>query len=342
MNLAAAFPVREGSEVAVPRRGVLLLADRIGFTEEQAGRAALVVTELATNLAKHAKDGEILIRPLASGAGTADGIEILALDRGPGLTDLDRARQDGYSTAGTPGHGLGAIERQADFCQIYTHASGTAAVAWIRPAGHEARQEPRVELGAVHVAKTGEDVCGDGWSWRLREGRLSIFVADGLGHGLQAHDAAETAVGVYGRLHEEPPARVVSDVHAALRATRGAAVANLAVDLERGTARFAGLGNIAGVILLENGGRHHLVSHNGTAGHTAARIQEFSYPVPRRSHIVLFSDGLSSHWDLSAYPGLLSRCPSIVAGVLYRDFSRRRDDVTVVVAAERRPASNWR
>ena len=69
--------------------------------------------------------------------------------------------------------------------------------------------------------------------------------------------------------------------------------------------------------------------------HTAARIQEFHYPVPSGAIVVMFSDGLATQWDLKAYPGLQQRSASVIAGVLYRDFSRRRDDVTVVVARER-------
>ena len=111
----------------------------------------------------------------------------------------------------------------------------------------------------------------------------------------------------------------------------------LAVDLERRTGTFAGRGNISGMVLLPAGGRHNMVSHNGTAGHSAGRIQEFHYPVPPQATILMFSDGLSTHWDLAAYPGLTLRSPGLIAGVLYRDFSRRRDDVTIVVARERRP-----
>jgi len=48
--------------------------------------------------------------------------------------------------------------------------------------------------------------------------------------------------------------------------------------------------------------------------------------------LVLHSDGLVSHWSLDAYPGLAARDPSLIAGILYRDFTRGRDDVTVVVA----------
>jgi anti-sigma regulatory factor (Ser/Thr protein kinase) len=328
--------VTEITQVAEGRRLALWLAHRLGFSEERGGQAALVATELGTNLVKHARGGELLIRPLTAPDGDACGIEILALDKGPGIPDA--ARRDGYSTTGTLGHGLGAVERQADDVDVYTQPAGTALAARIwreRPPPNAPR--PRFEIGAVHVSKTGEDVCGDDWSWRQRDGRLALLLADGLGHGLHAHDASAAAIRLFADRHELPPGRLIGDVHAALRPTRGAAVAMLAVDVERRTGTFAGLGNITGLVLLPSGGRHHMVSHNGTAGHNAGRIQEFTYPIPPGAIVVMFSDGLSTHWDLSSYPGLTQRSPSLLAGVLYRDFSRRRDDVTVVVARERSP-----
>ena len=100
-------------------------------------------------------------------------------------------------------------------------------------------------------------------------------------------------------------------------------------------ARYAGLGNISAILTLASGGRQNMVSHNGTAGHSAARIHEFQYPFPRDAVLVMHSDGLATHWDLAAYPGLRTRHPSLIAGVLYRDHSRRRDDVTIVVVKER-------
>jgi hypothetical protein len=281
------------------------------------------------------------VRPLAGPDGDLEGIEVLALDKGPGMSDPASSRRDGHSTSGTLGHGLGAIERQSDTFELYTHPTGTAILARIfRTRTVRPPSAPLYEVGAAHVSMPGESICGDAWTWRMREGRLGIFVADGLGHGLPAFEAAEAAVRVFAASHEAPPPRIVADAHAALKPTRGAAVAALAIDIDRGVAAFAGLGNISGVVLLAGGGRHNMVSHNGTAGHAAARIQEFTYPVPRGSIVVLFSDGLGSHWNLDAYPGLRQRSPSLVAGVLYRDFSRRRDDVTVVVVKERPPAHN--
>lgn len=337
MNVSAAFPVTQINEVAGARRATVWLAHQLGFSEERAGRAALVVSELATNLAKHAKSGEILIRQLFDGDGEREGLEIAAVDKGPGMPDSAVSRVDGYSTSGTLGHGLGAIERQSDSLDLYSHATGTVIVATLRRDESGVRSRPlgRYDVGAVEVSKPGEEVCGDAWGWRVRDGRLSLIAADGLGHGLHARDAAVAALDVFARRHEADPNQVVGDVHAALRATRGAAVAMLAIDIDRGISQYAGLGNISATILLPAGGRHSLVSHNGTAGHTAARIQQFQYPVPPGAIIVMASDGLSTHWDLSPYPGVLSRTASTIAAVLYRDFSRRRDDVTVVVAKNR-------
>jgi serine phosphatase RsbU (regulator of sigma subunit) len=172
-------------------------------------------------------------------------------------------------------------------------------------------------------------VCGDAWDWRMRDGRTAILVADGLGHGPAAHEPAREAVAIFRREHELPPARVIEDVHAGLRATRGAAVAMIAIDEERGVAKYSGVGNISATVFHPGGTRQSLISQNGTAGHTIPRLQEYHYPIPPGSVLVMYSDGLGTHWDLASYPGL--RGPA----ALYRDFSRKRDDVTVIVIKER-------
>ena len=341
LNLTAAYPVGDLTQVAEPRRASVTLAGRLGFCEERAGRLALVVSELATNLAKHATGGELLLRAVRADDADAEpeGVEILAIDAGPGIADLSLSRRDGHSTAGSLGHGLGAILRQSDNFELHTQPTGTVAMArvWRNPRGAAVRQ-PRYEVGAVHVSKMGEDVCGDDWDWRMRDERFAILMADGLGHGLAAHEAARGAVATFRREHELPPARVIEDVHTALRATRGAAVAMIAVDTVRGVARYAAVGNISSVVLNASGTRHSLVSQNGTAGYTVPRVQEYTYPFAPRSVLVMHSDGLGTHWDLASYRGLLVRHPSVIAAALYRDFNRKRDDVTVIVVKERAPS----
>jgi hypothetical protein len=164
-----------------------------------------------------------------------------------------------------------------------------------------------------------------------------LLVADGLGHGPQAHAAAREAVRLFQESHRSGPAAVLEDLHAGLRVTRGAAVGIAGIDLARSVVRYAGVGNIGGTIL-SRGTTRSLVSHNGITGHAARRIAEFSYPFPDGALLVLHSDGLSGHWSLDPYPGLTERHPALVAGVLYRDFRRGRDDVAVVVARAARDA----
>jgi anti-sigma regulatory factor (Ser/Thr protein kinase) len=329
------FPVEDTTQVAAVRRAAQRAAESLDFSEARAGQVALVVTELGTNLVKHARHGEILLRMLDQHVAEAVGLEVLSLDRGPGLPDVALSARNGHSTAGTLGHGLGAIRRQSDLMQIYTQPSGTAILARIERVLPTVTRSPRLEIGAVQVNATGEQVCGDDWTVRVRDERLSMVIADGLGHGLSAHEAGRRAVSEFEGMHEEDPAAIVGALHAALRSTRGAAVAVAAVDLERGVLRYSGLGNIAGVVLGAGTARHSMVSQNGTAGHTASRIQEFQYPFPPQSILIMHSDGLGTQWDLGTYPGLRSCHPSLIAGVLYRDFSRRRDDVTIVVVKDR-------
>ena len=181
------------------------------------------------------------------------------------------------------------------------------------------------------VAHAGEPVCGDDWSvtWRQRQGEL--LVVDGLGHGIGASEAAMLAVRIFGSSRASSPPLLVEELHQALRATRGAALGVAAVDLENELVKFAGLGNVGASIVTPERKRTNLVSQNGTAGHVARRVSEFSYPFRTGSILVMFTDGLVSSWDPAAYPDLWSYDPAIIAGVLYHDFFRHRDDVTVVV-----------
>jgi anti-sigma regulatory factor (Ser/Thr protein kinase) len=334
MEMSRSFhaTVSDPSGVGEARRRTVALASSLGYDEADVGRAGLLVTEAASNLVKHAGGGEILVRSCPVGATTA--LEVLILDRGPGMADLGAAFRDGYSSAGTPGTGLGAIRRAASELDVYSkRASGTALVAVLRPQGmgRDTLLRP-FRVAGMSVAMPGEEVCGDDWAVRDADrGRRLILVMDGLGHGQGAADAAREARRLFLEGTEVDPVEILERLHRGLRPTRGAAGAVAAVDPLAGKVVYAGVGNIAGVIL-DPSRRRSMVSHNGILGHEARRIQAFTYELPTGATIILHSDGLTSHWDLASYPGVTLRHPALIAGLLYRDFRRERDDVTVVVA----------
>jgi anti-sigma regulatory factor (Ser/Thr protein kinase) len=325
------FEVVEKSQVLEVRRRAAELAEQLGFGELHAGRAALAVTEAGTNLVKHAEHGEIFVRPLAKD-GFA-GVELLVVDKGPGIASISQSLVDGFSTTGSAGTGLGALSRIADEFDIYSlTGKGTAIrIALWNGASRSAVSAP-MELGVVCRALPGEDVCGDDWDF-AGEGHKSAFaLADGLGHGPDAHKAARAAIDCLHRgAAARGPAACLQDMHEASRATRGSAAAVCEVDAARGLCRFAGVGNIACTIL-SNGMARRMVSHSGIVGHSVRKIQEFSAPWAAGELLVMHSDGLSTHWNVSQYPGLASKHPGLIAAVLYRDFNRDRDDATVLVA----------
>jgi anti-sigma regulatory factor (Ser/Thr protein kinase) len=329
MSEGVPLTVADATQIGEARRAARALAGRLGFDEIEAGKVALVVTEAVTNLVKHAGGGEVLLSVLERG-GVA-GIEVLVLDRGPGMSDLSWCLRDGASSAGTAGNGLGALARLAASFDIHTApGAGSALVArlWARP---PPGRPSALEVGAVCVPKPGQLVCGDAWAVEERAGRAVVLVVDGLGHGPDAASASLAAVRAFRDNAGLDPASLLRELHAALRPTRGAVAAVAMLDLAAGLVRFCGVGNVAGAIRSGDASRS-LVSHNGTLGHEARKFQEFVYPFPAGSLLVLHSDGLASQWRLDPASGLAARDPALVAGVLYRDFGRGRDDVTVVAA----------
>jgi anti-sigma regulatory factor (Ser/Thr protein kinase) len=94
--------------------------------------------------------------------------------------------------------------------------------------------------------------------------------------------------------------------------------------------RGEGIGNVAGAMISDDGLKR-MVSHAGTAGQIARKIHEFVYPYVGTPTVILHSDGLSNRWALDDYPGLGLSHPSLIAGILYRDFARGSDDSSIVV-----------
>jgi anti-sigma regulatory factor (Ser/Thr protein kinase) len=324
-----ALAVQDQSQVAETRRRATEMAGRQGFGDTDTGRVALVATELATNILKHGKSGEVLIG--VYGEGPDSGIELVALDKGPGIANLAASLADGYSTAGTAGRGLGAVVRQSHFVDVASWpGAGTAILARLKRGQPPEGFSDTSRTGAVSVPMPGEEVCGDSWSVAVGGDETTLMVADGLGHGPDAAEASVEAVRLFHRFIGHRPPVLLDYIHGGLRATRGAAVSIARVLPASGKVVYAGIGNVAGVLAV-GGELRRMVSMPGTAGHNARKIQAFDYPFTS-GLVILHSDGIASSWTLNRYPNLAARHPTLIAAVLYRDLTRHRDDATVLVA----------
>ncbi len=316
------------SEVGNARRQALALGSQLDFTELRCGELAIVVTEAARNLATHGGGGELILTPWKVDG--LSGVDVLALDNGAGIPNVPLALQDGYSTAGTPGNGLGAIERLAQHIEVYSPAGkGTAILARLL-ASEDMNPDQLPIFGSVAVPFSGETTSGDSWAASYSQERTVYLMADGLGHGPIASQAGQQAIRTFQQNAHLPPRQLLLALHAALQKTRGAAIGIAEILHQRKMLTYIGAGNIASSLWC--GGRmRSMVSMNGTAGHNMGSVQEFNYPLDGDSLLLMHSDGLLTRWQLAGYPGLAIRHPALIAGMLYRDFSRRRDDATILV-----------
>ena len=321
--------VGESSAISAVRRAGSYLATALGMDETVAGRVALVITEAATNILKHAGSGDILLRGLA--AGDARGVEVLAIDKGPGFNNIEQAMRDGMSTAGSYGVGMGAMQRLADEFDLHadaTHGSALRMAVWT---SDQARAQPEWAVGAVCLPLPSEEECGDAWRCACKDGQLLLMVADGLGHGPEAARASSAAVALVRPDNTFVPAAMLELAHRSLNGTRGAAAAVACLDGAGNTLHFAGIGNIS-VSLHGGDSSRHLVSHNGIVGSNMRKVQEFTMPLTADAILIMHSDGIGTRWDLERYPGLSHRHPALIAAVLYRDHVRGRDDACIIVA----------
>jgi anti-sigma regulatory factor (Ser/Thr protein kinase) len=333
------FHVSDSSQVGEARRAAVQRAESLSLDSVATGRIALIATELGNNLVQHAQGGRLLLGVVQGSQGT-DVVELLSIDRGPGVNDLDACLQDGYSTGGTPGTGLGAVRRLADeFDAFSAIPSGTVILARVgaKPKNGSAINRTAgsgFDVGAVALAAPGEAVCGDAWSV-VRDGRrLALLVADGLGHGPIARQAAIAAVDEFEIDTFRGPSAVLLRVHEGLRATRGAAVAMAQLDRDDDEIIFSGAGNISGRLISGVGDRS-LMSQNGTAGVQVRSLRDVRYSWPDHALLVMHSDGLTTRWSVDKAHGLLQRHPSVIAAWLVKDHTRGPDDVTVVVLKRR-------
>lgn len=322
--------VTHGSHVGQVRRQVLETAQRLGSDEVRAGEAAIVASELATNLVKHGGGGEIVLLETRE---PSNALELLALDQGPGMANISNCLRDGYSTAGSAGTGLGAVQRLAGTFQIHSQP-GKGTAIWVSLGTDSGPAvPPRFECSGVSLPLRGQESCGDSWDHARVGHKVRVLVADGLGHGPFAEAASREAVSIFRKNLTTPPALTLKLMHEALMKTRGAAGSMVEIDPDKGTLTMAGIGNVLMRLHGPNGSKT-LTVDNGTLGAAVRRMNETVLPWTRDSVLVIYSDGLGSQWDLHDYPGLIRRHPGLVSGVLYRDFRRPHDDASVIVIRE--------
>lgn len=343
--------VREWPHVASVRRKAVKMAKEAGFSDKEAEEISISVTELAENLIEHQTvEGKIICSLIEEGS--KRGIQIISEDCGPGIKDVMKAIQDGYSGKGSLGIGLGAVKRLMSEFDITSktdksaHAEfngsregiGTVIVArkWLyekKTAG--LIEMPCTSFGVFSRPKMDEMYNGDSFFLQHFDGKTIVAVIDGVGHGLYAHEASHEAYVFLTDNYRDPLDVIINKMHLRLKRTRGAAISIALIDETNGTMDYVGIGNVL-TRLFKTDKPANPANYNGMVGASLQKFRVLHYPWSNRNVIIMTSDGISAKYDLNEYPGLVHKKAVIIADVILRDFGRSNDDATIIVGGPAR------
>ncbi|GAB4093078.1 ATP-binding SpoIIE family protein phosphatase [Flaviaesturariibacter terrae] len=317
------------SYFAILKKEVHALAVSAGFGTQRLAELDIVVAEVVSNLGKHAGGGEVFVRAIEEKG--FQGIELVAVDKGPGIADLKSMMLDGTSTKSTLGHGLGAIQRLADQFQIYTQpAWGTLLLARLFDGDWKApKTRVPVEIRSLVVPKPGETACGDGFYAKESREHVKLLLGDGLGHGPEAALAAQKAIEAFRKCPDESPAAILRFIHQEVKRTRGLVATVAVFDIKKKQWSICGVGNIAARFFSPSGPRNH-TPYNGIVGlNMPNTLNDQLIPYERGQSLVLCSDGIKTKWDLMALPGILRNDLALLNAALFKEFARQTDDMSV-------------
>lgn len=325
------FDASDRSYLALLKKEIHQLIMSGGFSKKKVAEADIVVAEIASNLIKHAGGGEILARLFTEDDNVA--LELISIDNGPGIANPEKMLEDGVSTVNTLGQGLGSIKRLSDTFQIYSQ-KGWGTIVLSRIYKNElpvTRKRETAEIRYINVPKPGETVCGDGFFCKVKPDAITLFLADGLGHGPEANRAVVKGMSYLQEVHSGLPGEMLAGMHKEVKRTRGLVGTMVVYNCKDRMWKFCGIGNISTVL-------HNPVNYktytpyNGIVGmNIPSTIKEMEIPSERGQVLVMCSDGVRSRWDLQRYPGLLKLDLSIAAAAIYKDYGRRADDTSVVI-----------
>jgi len=327
--LFQSYKIEERSYVSFIKREIHNLI-KSSFNEQRTGEIDIVVSEMTSNLIKHAGKGELLYR--LSSEDEEPVFEIICIDSGPGIKDLAHSMKDGNSTKNTLGQGLGSITRLSNFSQIFTQQNwGTVVYSRFYNDVEFAPAKKNVLVRCINLAKPGEKVSGDGIYVRTIKDKTIILCGDGLGHGEHAKDAVDKAISELKESMLADPADIIKEMNLAVKKTRGLVATVAVLNHSTNLWQICGVGNIH--TRLQKGLEYKTyVCNNGIVGlNIPTRLQNSDYEMEKFQQLILCSDGIKVKWDLARYPGILKYDPMIIAAILYKDHARHTDDMTILI-----------
>ncbi len=331
--------IETNDDVSRVRQQARTMIQQGGFSEPEEVRLMTIVSELARNILKYATRGRCEMENL-SGAGRQR-VRCTFRDQGPGISDVDAALTDGFSTGQTLGVGLPGVNRLADAFHLDTGPSGTVIEVEVhaKPTLKREQGMKRERQGGAidDPARAGITIrpykhgrfSGDQagvWEWN---GKITVCMVDGLGHGKDAEVAARGAVECCAANLNLDLMNLMTACDDSLAGSRGAAVALARIDKVSGEMGYVSVGNTRGAVA----GREifHLGGVYGVVGEGVGNARLDHHQLKRRDILLFWTDGMPESLGLVATRLRRVKDARAFANQLIDEHAIDDDDAGVVV-----------
>ena len=313
------------ASVALARGRVEELASSVGLNQVKTQALVTCVSELAMNQVRYVDAGWVSARPIERGG--VPGVEVIAADRGPGISELGEKLLGLGSSERGLGIGLAGISRLADEFDIDTRIGEGLCV---RVRSFIEAPKRRMEVGVFGRALPGEPESGDGAIARVDDDQLSVTVVDGIGHGRDAHQASHAVLDAMTRVREPELGALFECAEAVARKNRGAVMGSAIA--KSGSVDYAIVGDIRGELITDGKSRHFVNVPGYLGGRQPWNLKVHRLDTGQKSLLMMCSDGITSAAKLESEHRVLTQAPAVIAEYVVDRFARDHDDALAVVA----------
>lgn len=315
------------TDIQNARKKACEMARQIGFDKQDVDKIDIVVSELGTNLIKHRTiHGELIFRTLNDNGHR--GIEIISMDNGPGIIDVENVLKRPSSKTGSLGIGLSGVKRMMDEFSIKSRLGEGTTVSTKKWVPKEFLDRMNFSVFTRPIQSESEKFNGDAYFIRHEPEYTIIAVIDALGHGEDAYKTSIRVLSVLEENYRESLHTIIDTCHKELRDMRGAAIALCKIDFTRKIIQHIGVGNVE-TRIYNIPKSVQPFCFNGTLGMSMERIHIHEYPYNEGACIVMFSDGIYSRFSIP--DNILIKSTLDIAKFIFDNYARRTDDVTVLV-----------
>lgn len=337
--------IKERHQIFSVKRDIAKFAKELGFSDKEIDEISIAVIELGENLITHnVIEGEIIYSSFEEGK--KKGLEIISIDKGPGIASIEAVMEDGFSSKKSLGIGLGAVKRMMSELSIessvkYLQSSidfsenlpSTKIIARkiIKPKDKEiSHLSKKTTFSLFTRSKIGEKYNGDNYILKSFDNKTLFGVIDGLGHGIGASEASNIArISILEHFSEELDV-IVEFLHQKLKKTRGVALSLGLIDYELEVFKYVGIGNVLARIFNAPAPIRPL-NYNGTLGVSLRKYKIFDYPWDQNNVIILTSDGISSKYVLDDFFDVLYQHSMKIGQRIFKKFGKYYDDATILI-----------